>query len=53
MKLSQREVFILKKALIQLKAAEIAMTFDKSESKCLNEIERLYRKLDDYAGGDE
>lgn len=51
--LSKREVFILKKALIQLNAAEIAKNFDRSESKCLSELENLYKKLSDYGGEDE
>ena len=53
MKLSKREVFVLKKALIQLNAAEIAKNFDRSESRNCEELERLYKKLSDYGGEDE
>lgn len=52
-KLSKREVFILEKAIIQLKAAEIARNFDKSECKYLDELEELSKKLADYGGEDE
>ncbi len=51
--LSKREVFILKKALIQLKAAEVAINFDKPGSKVLGEIDDLYHKLDSFGGEDE
>lgn len=53
MKLSKREVFLLKKAIIQLTAAEVAINFDKPGSNRLSELENLYKKLDEYGGEDE
>lgn len=51
--LSKREVFILKKALIQLNAAEVALHFDQPNCRSYSEIEKLYKKLSDYGGEDE
>lgn len=51
--LSPRELTILKKALNQLTAAEVAINFDKPGSKILGEINDLYQKLDKCGGEDE
>lgn len=51
--LSPRELTILKKALNQLTAAEVAINFDKPGSKILEEIDDLYQKLDKCGGEDE
>lgn len=50
--LSKREVFVLKKALIQLNAAEVALHFDQPNCRSYSEIERLYKKLTEYGGED-